>query len=138
MNLHEDSSMKDWTNPNDRKAGTENFCRFLHDPANLEVRKQCTIRKDTTDPTAAYAKAKKVFAEQGGFVREEDVTSDQDPKKAIPKAVEFRVYEETDILPRDNLVTMVLPRPDQPLPNLSVDVRDVYRCTWSPWATLVR
>jgi hypothetical protein len=129
--------MNDWRDATHRRNGTEAFCKFLHDPVNLQVREGCTIAQETTNPGAAYAKAKDVFAKQGGFVKEEDFPAGSAPKEAIPKIVEFRVYEE-DIYPRDNLVTIVLPRRDQPLPTgASFDVTDIYRCTWSPWASLL-
>jgi len=127
--------MNDWKNPDHRKSGTVAFCTFLHDPANQAVRNQCTITSNTTNFAAAYEMAKRVFAQQGGFVREEDYAQGQAPKQAIPSAVEFRVYEELEMIPRDNLVTIVLPRPDQPLPiGQAFDVFAIYRCTWSPWS----
>jgi hypothetical protein len=85
---------------------------------------------------SAKAQARKIFADQGHYVKEEDYDPGQAPKEAIPRAVEFRVYEETDMLPRDHLVTIVLQRPDEPLPTGSLfDARKYYRCTWSPWTS---
>ena len=127
--------MNDWKNADHRRAATRTFCEWLHDPANIQDRLDCTIKlSNETDPTAAYKKARELFADKGGFVREESYAPGTAPKEAIPAAVQFRVYEETELIPRDNLVTLVLPRPDQPLPTgTSFKVMKYYRCTWTPW-----
>lgn len=113
--------MSDWQSPDDRRTATRAFCVYLHNPANAQDRKDCTITMaNVNNPSLAYAKAKEIFAREGGFA-------------TIPSAVEFRVYE-SDLLPRDNLVTIVLPRPDIPLPTgPSFDASMIYRCTWTPY-----
>jgi hypothetical protein len=114
--------MSDWQIPADRRTATEAFCIYLHNPANAQDRKDCTITtSNVNNPASAYAKAKEIFAREGGFA-------------TIPSSVEFRVYESTDLMPRDNLVTIVLPRPDIPLPTgPSFDASIVWRCTWTPY-----
>lgn len=127
--------MSDWRIEDDRRTATRNFCAFLHNPANAQDRNDCTIRTENAhNPFPVYAKAKEVFAREGGFTIEEDFPPGRAPEEAIPAAVEFRVYEERERFPRDNLVTLVLPRPDMPLPTgPSFKVSKYYRCTWTPW-----
>jgi hypothetical protein len=115
--------MSDWQNPDDRRTATHAFCVYLHNPAHAQDRRDCTITMaNVNNPSPAYAKAKEIFMREGGFA-------------TIPAEVEFRVYEN-DLMPRDNLVTIVLPRPDIPLPTgPSFDASLIYRCTWTPYRT---
>lgn len=132
--------MRDWTDETDRKDATELFCRYLHAPGqqNQIDRGACTV-KPGTDPKllpAIYAYARDIFAREGNYKKEEDFPTGQAPKSAIPMAAEFRVYEELEMHPRDELVTIVLQRPDKPLPTgAAFDPRKYYRCTWTPWTS---
>jgi hypothetical protein len=108
------SGTKNWDDADARREATRAFCVFLHKPENAQVREKCK-----NDP--AYART--VFAEQGGFSPE-----------AIPRETEFKVFESTEMLPRDRLVTLVLPSVDKPLPDPTrIDVGEIYRCTWLPY-----
>jgi hypothetical protein len=115
-----------WDDANARRRAARAFCAYLHRPENAPARERCK-----TDPV--YART--LFAQQGGFCLEEEITSDgSNPISPIPKQTEFRVFEATDMLPRDRLVTLVLPPPDKPLPETAtIDISEIYRCTWFPW-----
>jgi hypothetical protein len=118
--------IKNWDSGDARRQATRAFCAHLHKPENASVREKCK-----TDP--AYARS--LFAQQGGFCLEEELTPDEsNPIVPIPKQTEFRVFEATDMFPRDRLVTLVLPSRDKPLPETAkIDIGDIYRCTWIPW-----
>jgi hypothetical protein len=98
----------------------------LHRPENVEARTNCK-----SDPVFA----RKLFAQLGGFCLEEELAPDEaNPIVPIPNLTEFRVFEATDMMPRDELVTLVLPSRDRPLPETTkIDTSDIYRCTWQPW-----
>jgi hypothetical protein len=119
--------MNDWNIPIERNKATYDFCAFLNDPRNEQTRKALLVTEQNWDkPVAAkkaYELAKTIFSQEGDT--------------AIPDDVEVRVYEE-DRLPRDRLVTIVLPPLGSTLPTWPRwDVFQYYRCTWSPWDSLV-
>lgn len=118
--------INNWDNADARRQATRAFCAYLHRPENVQAREKCK-----GDPTYA----RNLFAQQGEFCLEEELTPDEaNPIVPIPKHTEFRVFETTDMFPRDRLVTLVLPPAEKPLPELAkIDIDEVYRCTWSPW-----
>lgn len=118
--------INNWDNADARRQAARAFCAYLHRPENAEAREKCK-----SDPVFA----RNLFAKQGGFCLEEEITSDEaNSIVSIPKNVEFRVFESTEMFPRDRLVTLVLPPRDKELPDpAKIDVGDVYRCTWQPW-----
>jgi hypothetical protein len=118
--------INNWDNGDARRQATRAICAYLHRPENSEARDKC--RSDS-----AYARI--LFAQMGGFCLEEELTADEsNPIVPIPKQTEFRVFEATEMFPRDRLVTLVLPPADKPLPETAkIDVGEVYRCTWIPW-----
>ena len=119
--------MNNWDDGNARRQATRAFCAYLHKPENAQVREKCK-----NDP--AFARA--LFAQQGDFRLEEEFAPDEANGIApIPKQTEFRVFEATDMFPRDGLVNLVLPPADKLLPEdpAKIDISEVYRCTWDPW-----
>jgi hypothetical protein len=118
--------INNWDNAEARRQATRAFCAYLHRPENVEMREKCK-----SDP--AYART--VFAQQGGFCLEEELTPHEaNPIVPIPTQTEFRVFEATDMFPRDRLVTLVLPPRDKTLPEpAKIDIGEIYRCTWEPW-----
>jgi len=118
--------INNWDDADARRQATRAFCAFLHRPERAEAREKCK-----SDP--GYARL--LFAQQGGFCLEEELTPDEsNPIVPIPQQTEFRVFEATDMFPRDRLVALVLPPRDKPLPEIAkIDVGDVYRCTVIPW-----
>jgi hypothetical protein len=118
--------INNWDNADARRQATRSLCVHLHKPENAQVREKCK-----GDP--AYART--LFAQVGGFCLEEELTADEsNPIVPIPKHTEFRVFEATDMFPRDRLVTLVLPPADKILPETSkIDFGEVYRCTWVAW-----
>jgi hypothetical protein len=118
--------INNWDDADARKQATRAFCAYLHRPENAQAREKCK-----GDP----AFARNLFAQQGGFCLEEELTPDEaNPIAPIPKQTEFRVFESTDMFPRDRLVTLVLPPADKVLPETAkIDTGEIYRCTWVLW-----
>lgn len=118
--------INNWDHADARRQATRAFCAYLHKPENLNAREKCK-----SDP--AYART--LFAQLGGFCLQEELTPDEaNPIVPIPKQAEFRVFEATEMFPRDRLVTLVLPPLDKALLEPGkIDVGEVYRCTWQPW-----
>lgn len=119
--------MYDWDEDVDaRRLATVAFCRYLDDPAHAGERDACKNNSDI---------AKKLFAKLGSFYVEGDPVQPGDEGKApIPKKTAFYVLEDDERLPRDSMVTLVLPSRQTPLdPNLTAE--SVYRCTWNPWTS---
>ena len=115
--------MRDWNKPDERREAVRLFVDYLHKPENKSKRDRCKKKGES-----AYAK--QLFAEVGQI-------------EGIPDTVEFHVYEKIEIEPRDSEYAMfVLPDPNQPIPWVdpsdkrkdTVDVSEIYRCTWDPWA----
>src|SRR3981081_2021807 len=99
--------INNWDNAAPGKQATHAFCAYLHRPENAQAREKCK-----GDP----AFARNLFAQQGGFCLEEELTADEaNPIAPIPKQTEFRVFESTDMFPRDRLVTLFLLPPDKKL-----------------------
>ena len=112
--------MNDWRTISARQDAVRAFVEYLQKPENKADRERC--RKDRPF-------AKKLCAEKGGFEIEGSVPDD----KKIPQKMEFRVYEEKDTKQRDeDLGIMVLPEKPQD----SVDVNQVWLCTWNDWTSL--
>jgi hypothetical protein len=132
--------MNDWFDATQREEATKVFCTYLDQLANKAVRDACSVNKTNYNNPQLLATASKLardtFATQGGFVKEEDYPAGAAPKGAIPKDVNFTVYEEEDKLPRDYAVVIVLPKQGHLPTGSSWDVFGIYRCTWSPWAAL--
>jgi len=118
--------INNWDNGDARRQATRAFCAYLHRPENKSAREKCK-----SDP----AFARNLFAQLGGFCLEEELAPDEcNPIAPIPKETEFRVFEATDMFPRDKMVTLVLPPPDKPLGETAkIDIGDIYKCTWDPW-----
>src|ERR1700682_3473488 len=115
--------MRNWNKPLERREATRMFVEYLHKTENKAKRDDC--KKNGTV-------AKQVFAEVGEI-------------EGIPEGTEFHVYEKMEIEPRDSeFAILLLPHPNKPIPWVelaptkatTVDVSEVYRCTWDPWAGL--
>jgi hypothetical protein len=117
--------MRNWNKPAERREATSMFVEYLHkkENENKADRKKC--KKDN-----GYAK--KLFAKVGEI-------------EGIPEKTEFHVYEKMEIEPRDSeFAILLLPDPNKPIPawleapltkaTNAIDVSEVYRCTWDPWA----
>ena len=84
--------INNWDDADARRQATRAFCAFLHRPETAEAREKCK-----SDP--GYARM--LFAQQGGFCLEEELTPDEsNPIVPIPHQTDFRVFEETDMFPR--------------------------------------
>lgn len=96
--------MRDWISDTDRSAGTKYFWEEIMKPKNKSKRDACV-----KDPK----QARKIFAEIAQFYLEEDLKAPIAPsgETAIPKDVEFRIFEAKDLDSRGKLVTLVLRDP---------------------------
>ena len=113
--------MNSWKDIPARQQAVRDYVKHLLKPGNEKIRAQAT------DPTQRDF-AKKLFAEKGRF----EIESSTDDENKIPRAMEFRVYEQKDIKTRDeDLGVMVLPKKLVGEPNVS----QVWRCTWDDWTT---
>lgn len=113
-----------------RARATRLFCEWLHDPANANDRKACTLPKPTpAEEDAASDAAKALFARLGEFDLE-DGTHPSPP--AIPAKTKFKVYEFDPKKGRDELVTLVLPPLTAKLPDPFVAM-EWYPCTYWPY-----
>jgi hypothetical protein len=115
-----------WTNLPAREKALWDFCKKMADPANAAMRERCI--KD-------HWYAKTCFAEDWFYLEGDPAAGDF---KVIPSEVEFRVYD-FDPEKRGDLVTIVLPPKDTPLPVPDQKVRGleiVWRCTWPTYLTL--
>jgi hypothetical protein len=117
--------MHNWTDFKARENALWDFCRRMR--ANRIERERC--KKDRW-----YAKT--YFAENWFYL-------EGDPQAGnfatIPAEVEFRVYEIDPPAQRDDLVTIVLPSDDAPLPlpdHRCRGIEDVWRCTWPSYLTV--
>lgn len=118
--------MRTWTDIVGRQEATFAYCEFMDDPKNAEIRAQC-CRDDE--------EAKRQFAIVGQYYLEGEELPHQPPYdsafKPIPAKAKFKVFNFEDA-EKDNFVTLVLPERGQPMP----EVREIWRCTWSPWLAL--
>jgi hypothetical protein len=130
VRLHGESEsvqMCDWDDVSARRQATRRFCEELHQPENAAQRARCK-----RDP--AYARD--LFAKLGLFYREEDIQPSGTSLTAIPRHTRFAVFDGDEIVPRDLLVTLVLPRSDKPLPESKrIDPTEIWRCTYSPYSS---
>jgi hypothetical protein len=123
----EATPMCDWNDMNARRQATRRFCEELHQPENAAQRARCK-----RDP--AYARD--LFARLGLFYKEEDAQPSGSSLTAIPRHTRFAIFDADEIVPRDLLVTLVLPRTDKPLPaTKKIDPTEIWRCTYWPYAS---
>jgi hypothetical protein len=122
----EAAPMCDWDDINARREATRRFCEELHQPENAAQKARCK-----RDPEYA----RDLFAKLGRFFKEEDVQPNGTPLAAIPRHTRFVVFDADEVVPRDLLVTFVLPRSDKPLPpSKQIDPTEIWRCTWTPYS----
>ena len=78
--------------------------------------------------------AKKTFANGYFYLEGETQADPSNLLRPIPKNTPFRVFEYDPKTKRDELVTMVLPPPNQALQDTPAG--DIWLCSWSPWLTV--
>jgi hypothetical protein len=113
--------MNNWDKPSAREAAMWDFCKRMRDPANAAERERC--KKDRWYAKTCFAK--------DWFYLEGDPAAGA--FETIPSGVEFRVYEVDPPDKRDDMVIIILPKDNVPLPIPDHKVRgieDVWRCTW--------
>ena len=117
--------MRDWNNVDHRREATKAFAKFMKD--HPDIRRRCC-----DDPN----EAKRQFAIIGEFYREGEELPNQPPndgrKKAIPKSVQFKVYDSEDRR-RQDLVVLVLPSAKG---GDSEEATDIWIAAWPPWLGL--
>ncbi|HEY2680831.1 MAG TPA: hypothetical protein VGI59_05865 [Candidatus Udaeobacter sp.] len=119
--------MRSWNNISHRQEATKAFARFMKDPKNAAIRQDVC-----NDPN----EAKRHFAIIGEFYLEGEELPNQPPndgqKKAIPKSVQFKVYDAED-RKRQDLVVLVLPSAKG---GDSEVASDIWIAAWPPWLGL--